>query len=126
MVFSAATAPATPITRLKFDTSPSLAPSTAARSALPPIARCRPPRRASAPRHHDRPSRTLARAATVWQAVRRSPVLARTEATAGVADDDRPGGSRFSQRAGAGSAPARGLPLRGGGALELALHSQGT
>src|ERR1700712_3972512 len=35
MVRSAAAAPATPITRLRLETSPSLAPSTAARSALP-------------------------------------------------------------------------------------------
>src|SRR5829696_6748893 len=40
-------APATPMTRLKFDTSPSLAPSTAARSALPP-ARWPPSSRATA------------------------------------------------------------------------------
>jgi hypothetical protein len=32
-------APATPMTRLRFDTSPSLAPMTAARSALPPVER---------------------------------------------------------------------------------------
>ena len=38
-------APATPITRLRFETSPSLAPSTAARSALPPV-RWRPSSRA--------------------------------------------------------------------------------
>ena len=38
-------APATPITRLRLETSPSLAPSTAARSALPPL-RWRPSRRA--------------------------------------------------------------------------------
>src|SRR3954462_3815415 len=41
-------APATPITRLKFDTSPSLAPSTAARSELPLAARWGPSRRATA------------------------------------------------------------------------------
>src|SRR6266568_2152159 len=38
-------APATPMTRLRFDTRPSFAPSTAARSALPPPAPCRPSRR---------------------------------------------------------------------------------
>jgi hypothetical protein len=38
-------APATPITRLRLETRPSLAPSTAARSALPPP-RCRPSSRA--------------------------------------------------------------------------------
>src|SRR2546421_148914 len=35
-------APATPMTRLRFEQSPSFAPRTAARSALPPTDRCRP------------------------------------------------------------------------------------
>ena len=48
IVFSAAFAPATPITRLRFETSPSFAPSTAARSAFPPSARWRPSSLASA------------------------------------------------------------------------------
>ena len=39
-------APATPMTRLRLEHNPSLAPSTAARSALPPRARCRPSSRA--------------------------------------------------------------------------------
>jgi hypothetical protein len=41
MVMPELMAPAVPMTRLRFETSPSLAPSTAARSALPPW-RCRP------------------------------------------------------------------------------------
>ena len=40
MVCAASPAPATPITRHRFDTSPSLAPSTAARSSLPLPRRC--------------------------------------------------------------------------------------
>ena len=55
-------APATPITRLKFDSSPSLAPSTAARSALPLAARWRPsksPQRRAA-RRRRRPRATAA------------------------------------------------------------------
>ena len=38
IVFPGTAAPATPMTRLRLETSPSLAPSTAARSALPPVA----------------------------------------------------------------------------------------
>src|SRR5207245_7625986 len=46
-VCSSDLAPATPITRLRLEHSPSFAPSTAARSALPPTLRWRPSIRAS-------------------------------------------------------------------------------
>ncbi len=50
MVWLEKAAPATPITRLKLESSPSLAPSTAALRALPPLAALwRPSRRAMAP-----------------------------------------------------------------------------
>ena len=49
MVWLSTEAPATPMTRLRFEQRPSLAPSTAARRALPPMLRCRLSSRASSP-----------------------------------------------------------------------------
>src|SRR5437868_15336620 len=65
---------------------------------------------------------TVGRSGAVCKTVRLLAALARERRLLGAIINDRECGSGLSERAGAGSAPAGGVSVRGGGALELALH----
>src|SRR5438552_1250613 len=66
---------------------------------------------------------TVGRSGAVCKAVRLLAALARERRPLGAIINDRECGSGLSERAGTGSAPTGGVSVRGGGAVQLALHS---